>query len=66
MKLNIKIKLLKLKKFIYSKKIPDYKRDNIIMLAHEKEILWVAGLGISDKIKISNNITHKIQLKKIG
>ncbi len=56
----------KLKKFIYSKKIPDYKRDNIIMLAHEKEILWVAGLGISDKIKISNNITHKIQLKKIG
>ena len=55
----------KLKKYLNSRKIPNHEKDNLILLAKSNEILWVSGIGISEKIKSNNNPTHRITIKKI-
>lgn len=56
---------MKLKKYLMAKNIPAHKRDSLILLAYEKEVLWVAGVGLSDKIKTVDVPTHHIKIKKI-
>ena len=57
---------MKLKKYFMEKKIPQHRRDGYLLLANEKEILWVAGLGLSDKIKVKEKPTHKVSIKYIN
>lgn len=58
--------LTKLKKYFINKNIPQHKKDKIILLCKDSEILWVSGYGLSNKIKVVNNSTHVLTLKKIG
>ena len=55
---------MKLKKYLMSKKIPQHKRDDLILLCDDKEVLWVAGVGLSDKIKVITTSTHRLELLK--
>ena len=54
----------KLKKYLNEKKIPNHEKDNLFFLACGNEIFWAIGLGISDKIKVSNNPTHRLKFYK--
>ncbi|MDY6311210.1 MAG: tRNA lysidine(34) synthetase TilS [Cyanobacteriota bacterium] len=54
----------KLKKYLNSKKIPNHEKDRLIMLTQGKEVLWIAGVGLSDKIKVKTKPTHKIEIYK--
>ena len=54
----------KLKKYLNEKKIPNYKKDNIVLLCNGNEVLWAAGLGISEKIKVKDKPTHILSLRK--
>lgn len=54
----------KLKKYLNEKKIPAHEKDDIVLLCNKNEILWAAGLGISDRIKVVNKPTHVLTLKK--
>lgn len=54
----------KLKKYLNEKKIPNHEKDNIVLLCKKNEVLWAAGLGISEKIKVVNKATHVIKLFK--
>lgn len=54
---------MKLKKYFINKGIPRYKRDTIPLLAYGDEILWVIGVGISQKLKVNNKPTHIIEIK---
>ncbi len=54
----------KLKKYLNEKKIPQHEKDRLIMLAQKDEILWIAGVGMSDKIKVNEKATHIIKFKK--
>ena len=54
----------KLKKYLNNKKIPNHEKDSLLFFAQEKEILWAAGLGISDKIKVQKRPTHRLKLYK--
>lgn len=54
---------MKLKKYLISKKIPQHKRDSLILLCDDIEVLWVAGVGLSEKIKTTKTSTHKLQIK---
>lgn len=54
----------KLKKYLNEKKIPNHEKDSIILLCRGNEVLWAAGLGISEKIKVVNKPTHMIRLIK--
>ena len=51
----------KLKKYLNEKKIPQYQKNFIPLLAKDKEIFWVAGIGLSDKIKVTNKVSHIIK-----
>lgn len=54
----------KLKKYLNEKKVPQHKKDSLVFLCNDEEILWVPGLGLSDKIKVTTHVTHIIKLNK--
>ena len=54
----------KLKKYFNEKKIPPYKKDAIPLLTKEGEVLWAAGVGMSEKICVKNRATHILRLIK--
>ena len=54
----------KLKKYLNEKKIPTHKKDKLILLCKDNEVLWVAGVGLNDKIKVVNTPTHVLTLKR--
>lgn len=53
---------MKLKKYLNSKGVNRHKRDELLLLANEDEILWVVGVGLSDKIGVSKIPTHVIEV----
>lgn len=54
---------MKLKKYLISKSVPQHKKDDLILLCKDNEVLWVAGLGLSNKILVTDKPTHKIVLR---
>ena len=55
----------KLKKFLSGKNLNKFEKNNIMLLCKDEEVLWVVGLGISDKIRVKQTPTHKISFKRI-
>lgn len=53
----------KLKKYLNEKKIAQHKKDKLLLLCQGKEVLWVAGVGLSEKLKVKNKPTHIIELR---
>lgn len=53
---------MKLKKYMNAKGINRHKRDEIIVLANGNEILWVVGVGLSNKIAVTKTPTHVIEV----
>ncbi len=53
----------KLKKYLNEKKIPLHKRDELVFLCKGSEVLWAAGVGISENIKVNQKSTHVISLR---
>lgn len=54
---------MKLKKYLMSKSVPQHRRDNLILLCKGNEVLWVAGIGLSNKIQVTDKPTHRISLR---
>lgn len=52
----------KLKKFFNSKKVPNHKKDSIPLLCRQNEVLWAAGYGISENIKVENQPFYVLKL----
>ena len=52
----------KLKKYLNSKGVARHNRDNLLLLADEEEILWVVGVGLSNKIGVTQTPTHVIEV----
>lgn len=53
---------VKLKKYLINKKIPVSKRDKIPLICYKKEVLWLPGFVINEKIKVKMLPTHEIKL----
>ena len=53
---------MKLKKYLNAKGISKHKRDELLVLADEKEVLWVVGVGISNKIAVAGIPTHVVKV----
>lgn len=53
---------MKLKKYLNSKGVARHRRDEILLLCNDEEVLWVAGVGLSNKIGVKTKPTHVIQL----
>ena len=53
---------MKLKKFLNSKGVSRHERDEILLLCNNEEVLWVIGIGLSNKIAVTDNPTHIIEV----
>jgi tRNA(Ile)-lysidine synthetase-like protein len=53
---------MKLKKYLNSKGISKHNRDEVLLLVSDTEVLWVVGVGLSNKIGVSQTPTHVIEV----
>lgn len=53
---------MKLKKYLNSKGVPRHNRDKIMLLCNEEEVLWVLGVGISNKLGVKDRPTHVLEV----
>ena len=53
---------MKLKKYLNSKGVNRHNRDELLLLANDDEILWVVGVGISNKIGVKTIPTHVLEI----
>jgi tRNA(Ile)-lysidine synthase len=53
----------KLKEFFIDEKIPRYERDKILMVEDQSQIIWVAGLRISENVKITPSTQQVLRIK---
>ena len=54
---------MKLKKYLNSKSISQHNKDELILLCKGTEVLWVSGVGLSNKLRVVNTPSHVIELK---
>ena len=54
---------MKLKKYFINRNIPGHQRDKLLLLCQGQEVLWIAGVGMSEKLRVTDKATHKIELK---
>ena len=52
----------KLKDYFIDKKISRWERDTIPLIALENEIIWVVGIGVSEKYKVDENTTLALKI----
>lgn len=57
--------IVKLKKYLINKKIPKMKRDKLPMLCDGKEVLWLPGYSLSERIKVKNKPTHELKIVSV-
>lgn len=53
---------MKLKKYFNSKGVNRHNRDEIILITKGNEVLWAAGVGLSNKIGVTEKPTHVIEI----
>ena len=53
---------MKLKKLLINKGVEKFLRDEIILLCNDKEVLWVSGVCLSEKLRVKDNPTHIIKI----
>lgn len=54
---------MKLKKYLNAKGVSQHKKDGLILLCKDSEVLWVCGVGLSNKLKVVNKPSHVIRLR---
>ena len=54
---------MKLKKYFINKNIPEHDRDKILLLCKDKEVLWVIGVGLSEKLRSKNAPKYRLELE---
>lgn len=53
----------KLSDYLIDLKIPAFKRDEILLLCDEEEIIWVVGYRMSEKYKVSKNTLSQVSIQ---
>lgn len=56
---------MKLKKYLTEKGIAQHEKDGLILLCSGSEVLWVAGVGLSNKLKVAHAPSHVLELKSM-
>lgn len=54
---------MKLKKYLNAKGISQHEKSQLVMLCQGSEVLWICGVGLSNKLKVVNRPTHVLRFK---
>lgn len=54
---------MKLKKYLNLKGIAQHEKDGLILLCSGSEVLWVAGVGLSNKLKVAHTPSHVLEFR---
>lgn len=54
---------MKLKKYLNLKGIAQHEKGGLILLCSGSEVLWVAGVGLSNKLKVAHAPSHVLELR---
>lgn len=54
---------MKLKKYLNLKGIAQHEKDRLILLCSGSEVLWIAGVGLSNKLKVAHASSHVLELR---
>ncbi len=55
---------MRLKNYFINRGVPRFERDRTPLLTDGKNILWVAGVGISESLRVENYPTHRLKIVK--
>lgn len=56
---------MKLKKYLNAKGVFQHEKDKLILLCRDMEALWVANVGLSNKLRVKDKPTHVIEIREI-
>ena len=56
--------LMKLKKLFINKGVEKFKRDDIILLCKDNEVLWAAGVCLNEKLRAKTLPTHVLKIEE--
>ncbi len=56
----------RLKEYFINEKIPSEKRDEILLLTHQVQVLWVIGGRISEDVKVGKDTKRIVKVQVIG
>ncbi|MCD7740150.1 MAG: tRNA lysidine(34) synthetase TilS [Candidatus Gastranaerophilales bacterium] len=56
---------MKLKKYFINKNIPEHDRDKTVLLCKNNEVLWAAGIGLSEKLRTKNLPQYRLKMENI-
>ena len=65
-KISLKNGMKNLNRIFVDEKIPQAERDRILVLKDEKEILWIVGMRIGEKYKITENTKTALRVQIAG
>ena len=57
--------LIKLKDFFINKGVAKHKKDEIMLLCNQEEVLWACTVGISEKLRVKGIPTHIIRIEEV-
>lgn len=57
--------IIKLKDFFINKGIPKHKKDRIVLLCNDTEVLWACTVGLSEKLRVTSKPTHIIKIEEV-
>ncbi len=56
---------MKLKKYFINKNIPEHDRDKTVLLCKDNEVLWAAGIGLSEKLRTKDLPQYRLKMEKL-
>jgi tRNA(Ile)-lysidine synthase len=54
---------VKLKDFLISERVPFFERDHIPLVCDRKQIVWVAGVRLSDDVRVTHETQRILRLR---
>ncbi|MBK8190812.1 MAG: tRNA lysidine(34) synthetase TilS [Vampirovibrionales bacterium] len=55
---------MRLKNYFINRGVPRFERDRTLLLTYGQDVLWVAGVGVCEQLRVQGRPTHRLQLER--
>lgn len=56
---------IKLKDYFINKGIPQHKKDKIVLLCKDNEVMWASGVGLNEKLRVTAKPSHILRIDEV-